>query len=161
MCRECQARIGVHCQSTVPYLLKNIDVPERTSLFELVDGEPFRDFISDERVMMAVHYVRKVGNNVAALIRSLIGVDRKEAMRKFGDFISGSELNADQEDFLASIVSYVCENGDITKDIVVNEAPFDEHLYVFTAFMQPLAKYIDSIHNVIMPSHNPDNRVSA
>lgn len=143
------------------YLMKNIDVPERTSLFELVGGEPFRDFISDERVMMAVHYVRKVGNNVAALIRSLIGVDRKEAMRKFGDFISGSELNADQEDFLASIVSYVCENGDITKDIVVNEAPFVERLYVFTAFMQPLAKYIDSIHNVIMPSHNPDNRVSA
>lgn len=101
------------------------------------------------------------GNNVAALIRSLIGVDRKEAMRRFGDFISGSELNADQEDFLASIVSYVCENGDITKDIVVNEAPFDERLYVFTAFMQPLAKYIDSIHNVIMPSHNPDNRASA
>ena len=47
------------------YLMKNIDVPERTSLFELVDGEPFRDFISDERVMMAVHYVRKVGNSAA------------------------------------------------------------------------------------------------
>lgn len=91
------------------------------------------------------------GNNVAALIRSLIGVDRKEAMRKFGDFISGAELNAEQEDFLASIVSYVCENGDITKEIVVNEAPFDERLYVFTAYMLPLAKYIDNIHNVIIP----------
>lgn len=47
------------------YFMKNIDVPERSSLFELVDGKPFRDFINDDRIMMAVHYVRKVGNNAA------------------------------------------------------------------------------------------------
>ena len=47
------------------YYMKNIDVPERTSLFELVDGEPFREFVNDDRVMMAVHYVRKVGNSGA------------------------------------------------------------------------------------------------
>jgi type I restriction enzyme R subunit len=47
------------------YVMKHIDVPERVSLFELVDGEVFREFIGDERVMKAVHYVRKVGNNGA------------------------------------------------------------------------------------------------
>lgn len=47
------------------YLMKNIEIPERASLFELVDGEPFREFIGDDKVMMAVHYVRKVGNNGA------------------------------------------------------------------------------------------------
>ena len=91
------------------------------------------------------------GSNVAAFIRSLIGVDRKEAVRKFSDFIAGVQLNAEQEEFLATVVSYVCENGDITKEIVVNEAPFDERLNVFSAFMVPLAKYIDNIHNVITP----------
>lgn len=91
------------------------------------------------------------GSNVAAFIRSLIGVDRKEAVRKFGDFIAGVQLNAEQEEFLMTVVSYVCENGDITKEIVVNEAPFDERLAVFNAFMIPLAKYIDNIHNVIIP----------
>lgn len=91
------------------------------------------------------------GSNVAAFIRSLIGVDRKEAVRKFGDFITGVQLNAEQEEFLMTVVSYVCENGDITKEIVVNEAPFDERLAVFNAFMVPLAKYIDTIHNVIIP----------
>lgn len=91
------------------------------------------------------------GSNVAAFIRSLIGVDRKEAVRKFGDFITGVQLNAEQEEFLMTVVSYVCENGDITKEIVVNEAPFDERLAVFNAFMIPLAKYIDNIHNVIIP----------
>ncbi|MBO7225595.1 MAG: DUF4145 domain-containing protein, partial [Bacteroidales bacterium] len=47
------------------YEMKNIAVAERASLFELVDGEPFKEFIGDDRVMMAVHYVRKVGNNGA------------------------------------------------------------------------------------------------
>ena len=89
--------------------------------------------------------------NVAAFIRSLIGVDRREALDMFSEFLTDSELNAEQEEFLNTIVQYVCENGDITKEIVVNEAPFDERLEVFNAFMIPLGKYIDNIHNVIIP----------
>ena len=33
------------------YFMKNIEVKEKDSLFQLVDGEPFREFINDERVM--------------------------------------------------------------------------------------------------------------
>ena len=91
------------------------------------------------------------GSNVAIFIRSILGIDRKNAVRMFSDFISGNELNAEQEDFLMTIISYVCENGDITKEIVVNEAPFDERLAVFSPYMLPLAKYIDTIHTVIIP----------
>ena len=47
------------------YVMKNIDIPERASLYELIEGEAMVDFIGDERVMAAVHYVRKVGNNGA------------------------------------------------------------------------------------------------
>ena len=91
------------------------------------------------------------GGNVAAFIRSLIGVDRREALDKFSDFLSDSTLNSEQEEFLNTIVQYVCENGDITKEIVVNEAPFDERLGIFSSYMIPLGKYIDNIHNVIIP----------
>ena len=91
------------------------------------------------------------GSNVAIFIRSILGIDRKNAVRMFSEFISGNELNAEQEDFLNTIIAYVCENGDITKEIVVNEAPFDERLSVFTPYMLPLAKYIDTIHTVITP----------
>ena len=91
------------------------------------------------------------GSNVAIFIRSMVGVDRKNAVRRFSDYISGSELNAEQEDFLLTIIAYVCENGDITKETVVNEPPFDERLTVFTPYMLPLAKYIDTIHAVITP----------
>ncbi|MBQ5925820.1 MAG: hypothetical protein IIX03_03825 [Paludibacteraceae bacterium] len=94
-----------------------------------------------------------VVGNVAAFIRSLIGVDRREALSMFSKFLTDSTLNAEQEDFLNTIVQYVCENGDITKEIVVNESPFDERLVIFasTPYMVPLGKYIDNIHNVIIP----------
>ena len=92
------------------------------------------------------------GPNVAMFIRSVIGVDRKEAFERFSSFLSGAVLNSDQEEFLMTIISYVCENGDITKDVVVNESPFDEKLSpVFGQFLAPLAKYIDTIHKVITP----------
>ena len=38
-------------------------------------GEPFSGFIGDGKVMMAVHYVRKVGNNAA----HLVDVSKREA----------------------------------------------------------------------------------
>ena len=101
------------------------------------------------------------GGNVAAFIRSLIGVDRREALTKFSEFLTDSELNAEQEDFLNTIVQYVCQNGDITKEIVVNEAPFDERLVVFSPLMIPLGKYIDNIHNVIIPQGYVSTRVYA
>jgi len=92
-------------------------------------------------------------NNVAVFIRSIIGVNRKNAVERFSTFISGSELNSEQEEFLMTVISYVCENGDITKDIVVNESPFDERLSVFDGYMLPLAKYIDNIHDVVNPDY--------
>ena len=96
------------------------------------------------------------GSNVAMFIRSIIGINRQEAINRFNTFISGAELNSEQEEFLATVISYVCENGDITKNVVVNEAPFDQNLDKLGVFMLPLAKYIDNIHNII----NPENIIA-
>ena len=94
-----------------------------------------------------------------SIVSFLIGIDRKEAVKKFGEFISGADLNSEQEEFLMTILSYVCENGDITKEIVVNEAPFDEQLSVFALYLVPLAKYVDNIHNVVIPQNNQSDRM--
>jgi type I restriction enzyme R subunit len=93
------------------------------------------------------------GENVAVLIRSLIGVDRKQAMERFNDFLSGSVLNADQEEFLKDIITYVCENGDITPDTIVNEAPFEDHVMdVFDDKIIPLRRYLENLHDVVDPA---------
>lgn len=47
------------------YLLQGWEIPARANLFELVDAEGFRSFVDDDKLMMALHYIRKAGNNAA------------------------------------------------------------------------------------------------
>ena len=46
---------------------------------------------------------------------------KKKAVEQFSDFISNAELNSEQEDFLSTVINYVCENGDITREIDINK----------------------------------------
>ena len=147
-------------QSVLDFLSHNRDLPVLQKIYDM-EQLTAADFTELERIMWQELGSKEdydkfttgmpCGGNVAMFVRSLVGVDRKNAVRRFSEFISGNELNAEQEDFLNTIIAYVCENGDITKEIVVNESPFDERLAVFTPYMLPLAKYIDTIHGVITP----------
>ena len=62
---------ALHCRRGLEWLvkaiytLKNADIGERKSLFELMTGEPFVAFIDDDRLMAAAHYIRRVGNIAA------------------------------------------------------------------------------------------------
>ena len=47
------------------YAIKGMAVSERCSLFELVDSETFKEFVGNDRLLMGIHYVRKVGNAAA------------------------------------------------------------------------------------------------
>lgn len=147
-------------QRVMDFLANNRHLPVLDKIYNMEKLED-RDFRELQRILWEELGTREdynrytqgkmCGDNVAVLIRSLIGVDRKVAMQRFGSFISGIELNSEQEEFLMTVISYVCENGDITKEIVVNEPPFDERLDVFSAYMIPLARYIENIHNVVIP----------
>jgi type I restriction enzyme R subunit len=147
-------------QSVLDFLSQNRNLPVLQKIYDM-EQLTAADFTELERILWQelgskADYDKftngmPCGSNVAIFVRSLVGVDRKNAVRRFSEFISGNELNVEQEDFLNTIIAYVCENGDITKEIVVNEAPFDERLSVFTPYILPLAKYIDTIHGVITP----------
>ena len=147
-------------QKVMDFLAENRDLPVLNKIYSM-EQLTHADVCELERILWKElgnkedydRYTKDMpcGANVAMFIRSIIGVNRKEAVERFATFLSGAELNAEQEEFLMTVISYVCENGDITKDIVVNEAPFDEMLSVFSSYMLPLAKYIDNIHHVIHP----------
>jgi DNA gyrase/topoisomerase IV subunit A len=65
------------------------------------------------------------GDYVAIFIRSIIGIDRQLAIAKFNELISAASLNSQQEEYLKTIINYVCENGDISRETITNVAPFD------------------------------------
>ena len=43
-------------------LFKGFSIPEKASLYELVNNEAFKAFINDYELMKALHFIRKVGN---------------------------------------------------------------------------------------------------
>lgn len=61
------ARRALEYTTKAIYLLKGFHIPERASLFELVDAQEFKEFINDEILMKNLHYIRKAGNRAAHL----------------------------------------------------------------------------------------------
>lgn len=62
---------ALHCRRGLEWLvkaiytLKHADIGARSSLYELMSGAPFVEFMDDDRLMSAAHYIRKVGNAAA------------------------------------------------------------------------------------------------
>lgn len=147
-------------QKVLNYLAENRDLPVLEKI-KNIEQLTEKDIVELEHIMWKELGTKEdyekytsgkmCGMNVAIFIRSIIGVDIRKAVKKFSELISVNELNYEQEEFLKSILTYVCENGDITKDIVVNEDPFASALEDFGGeYMMPLAKYVDNIHNAVV-----------
>ena len=93
------------------------------------------------------------GDSVGAFIRAQIGVDRVVAVERFSKFLSGASLNTMQEEYLKTIITYVCENGDITTGTLVNTSPFSEYDWVaiFGQNLLSVRDYVNNLHNIIIP----------
>ncbi|MDO4160941.1 MAG: DEAD/DEAH box helicase family protein [Prevotellaceae bacterium] len=89
--------------------------------------------------------------NVAAFIRSLSGIDKEKALQKYRELINGAELTRMQEEYLRTIIGYVCEKGDIRRDILVNRQPFTNFKVpqIFGSSARMVVEYVDMIHKII------------
>lgn len=56
------ARRALEWMARAIYKMKGVEIGERWSLFQIVDSDTFQEFVGDDRLMMAVHYIRKIGN---------------------------------------------------------------------------------------------------
>lgn len=89
--------------------------------------------------------------SVAAFIRTLDGINRQKAVELFTEFISENSLNADQEEYLKSILDYVCENGDIQGDALVNNDALRgfDWSEVFPGKLPQVFKFVELLHDTI------------
>ncbi len=87
---------------------------------------------------------------MGAFIRTLSGVDRKKALELFTGFIQANTLTADQEEYLKSILDYVCQNGDLEKKMLM-QSPFDEYevLEIFPGKFPKVAEFVALLHDSI------------
>lgn len=96
------------------------------------------------------------GGNIAAFIRSCIGVDREVARAKFIDLLQASGVDVPvltpmQEEYLHTILNYVCTNGDIETRTMSAQEPFVHFEWqdTFGDRFQPLVTYVRRLHSVI------------
>lgn len=87
-------------------------------------------------------------HNVAAFIRSIIGVEQNVALEKYRALIYGAELTRMQEEYLRTLIRYVCENGDITT-VVLQQPPFNKFTTIFRDSPKALIDYVKLISQVI------------
>ena len=66
-------------------------------------------------------------DNLALFVRSLIGLSQEAVNEKFGEYLNGNVLNAQQQEFIRAIINYVRENGDISREDLIEKSPFDNY----------------------------------
>ena len=122
--------------------IQDVHELERIMWEELGTKEQYEEYCHRERKIY--------GGNVAALIRSLCKIDRTKAHRKFYEFIRSEQLTALQEEYLNSILNYVCTNGDMERR-TLGQDPYREFNWqlAFGDKRSRVGNYVDHLHHLI------------
>ena len=90
-------------------------------------------------------------DNLAVFVRSLIGLSQEAINEKFGEFLDGNTLNAQQQEFVKSIINYVRENGDISKEDLIEKSPFDNYdiITLFGENISSVLKIVSILHDSV------------
>ena len=75
--------------------------------------------------------------SLAGFVRSLVGLDQAAVNEKFGQYLTGTVFNSNQQEFVKMVINYVRENGEITRSDLVNSYPF--------RFLQPMQLFGDKM----------------
>ena len=150
-------------QKVLDFLAENKDLPviQKIVRMEQLTGD---DIVSLERILWSElgtkedyqAYIESgnllCGDHVAIFIRSIVGVDRQLALQKFSSFIADASLNSMQEEYLKTIIAYVCSNGDITPQVLLSESPFVEYsiIELFGEKSQGVARYVEALHRMVV-----------
>ena len=120
----------------------DIDELERILWQELGTKEDYDRYLQRENLTSDL--------SVGAFIRTLSGVDRAKALQLFTEFIQANSLTVDQEEYLKSILDYVCQNGDLEKKMLM-QSPFDEYevLEIFPGKFSKVAEFVTLLHDSI------------
>ncbi len=89
--------------------------------------------------------------NLAVFVRSLVGLSQQAINEKFGQYLNENVLNAQQQEFVKTIINYVNENGDIEVEDLLETSPFDDHdiLELFGEKIKILNFIVNTVHGVV------------
>jgi len=137
--------LAEHSDSEVIRKIKNIEPITNEDLDEL------QRVLWEELGTQEDYYNATDNDNVAAFVRSLVGLDQDTVNRRFGDYLSGNNYNSRQQEFIRAIINYVRENGDISKEDLLNTEPFDNYdlMLLFGEQVGAVLDVVNTLHDSI------------
>ena len=148
--------IRTYREKVIDYLAEHSDNPvisKIKNLEQLVpsDLEELEDILWNELGTKNDYIKTTKTENLAVFIRSLVGLSQQAINEKFGEYLNETVLNAQQQEFVKMIISYVNENGDIETEDLLNTSPFDDQdlLELFGEKLKILSHIVNTMHQVV------------
>lgn len=149
--------IRTYREKVIDYLAENSDSPVVRKIHNL---EPisYKDLQELERVLWhelgtQQEYAETTSiGNLAAFVRSLIGLNQEVVNEKFGEYLSGNLLNSQQQEFVWTIINYVRENGDVELSDLVNTEPFNNYdlTEMFGVNLPTIVSVVKKLHESVI-----------
>lgn len=148
--------IRTYREKVFDYLMENMDSPVIHKIYNL---QPI-----DENDLQELEHIlwHELGSkedynettnmdNLAAFVRSLVGLSQEAVNEKFGEYLNGTVLNSVQQEFVHAVINYVRENGDVKREDMVNTTPFNNYdlTALFGVKIRDIIKVVDVLHKSI------------
>jgi len=144
-------------EKVIDYLLSN-EVNETILKIKMLDKITAEDLKELERILWQElgtkddYFNVTKEENLAVFIRSIVGIEQEAINQKFAEYLNTNILSSKQQEFVKSIINYVQQNGDITKQDLVEKSPFSDFDVVglFNDKIDILLKVINNLHESIL-----------
>lgn len=148
--------IRTYRQKVIDYLMENINSQVISKIYNL---EPINeeDLLELERILWhelgSKEDYTKISDheNLAAFVRSLVGLNQNAVNEKFSEYLNDNTFNSMQQEYIRTIINYVRVNGDMVKSDVVNKEPFNNYdlMELFGARYQTVIQIVNKLHDPI------------
>lgn len=144
-------------EKVIDYLLSN-DVNETIIKIKMLEKITADDLRELERILWQElgtkddYFNVTKEENLAVFIRSIVGIEQEAINQKFAEYLNTNILSSKQQEFVKSIINYVQQNGDITKQDLVEKSPFSDFDVVglFNDKIDILISVINNLHERIL-----------
>ncbi len=149
--------IRTYREKVIDYLVEHSDSPVIKKIYNLepinlADLKELEDVLWHELGTQEEYSQTTDTENLAAFVRSLIGLSQEAVNEKFGEYLSGNVFNSQQQEFIQTVINYVRENGDVELADMVNTEPFNNYdlSELFGTSLPAVIGIVNTLHNSVV-----------
>jgi len=144
-------------EKVIDYLLSN-EANETIIKIKMLDKINSRDLKELERILWQElgtkddYFNVTKEENLAAFIRSIVGIEQAAINLKFSKYLNSNILSSKQQEFVKAVINYVQQNGDITLQDLVEKPPFNNEdvSNLFQYNVKDLQFIVNELHSSII-----------